>query len=364
MKLKTIVEELESFAPKSFQESYDNSGLIVGSVEMEVKKVLFCLDSTEEVVEEAIEKGANLIVAHHPIVFTGLKSFTGKNYIERTVIKAIKNDIAIYAIHTNLDNVSEGVNRVLAQKIGLEETKIMKPKSGMMKKLVFFCPTLAVEKVRQAIFKAGAGHIGEYDCCAFQLEGEGSFRAGENNNPHLGNKGEVHFEKEMRIETVLPNYLERKVVQAMIAAHPYEEVAYDLYDLAMPWATVGSGMLGKLAKPMAAKLFLAHLKKVLKVDCIRHTELVKEQIETVAICGGSGSFLLDAAKAAKADVLVTADFKYHQFFDAEGEIVIADVGHYESEQYTSNLLSDIIQSKFPELETFITTVNTNPVKYF
>ena len=364
MKLKEILSTLESFAPRSFQEGYDNSGLIVGSEDDIVKKVLFCLDSTEEVVDEAISIGANLIVAHHPIVFSGLKSLTGKNYIERTILKAIKNAVAIYAIHTNLDNVSNGVNKELADRIGLESTHILSPKNGLMKKLVFFCPIKNVEEVRTAIFKAGAGHIGEYDCCAFQLEGEGSFRASEAANPHVGEKGKVHFETEMRIETVVPNHIEKRVVQAMIAAHPYEEVAYDLYDLAMPWSSVGSGLWGQLSKPMNAEDFLTLLKEKLNVSCIRHTALVKNQIETVALCGGSGSFLLNAAKSVKADVFVTADFKYHQFFDAENDIIIADVGHYESEQFTPNLLSRFLKEKHSDLNCVITEVNTNPVKYF
>lgn len=364
MRLNKILSALEQLAPKSFQEGYDNSGLIVGSKEAEVNKVLFCLDSTEDVVYEAIEKGVELIVAHHPIVFNGLKSLTGKNYIERTILKAIKNDIAIYAIHTNLDNVFSGVNKELANRIGLEHTQILSPKWELMKKLVFFCPTADAEKVRRAIFEAGAGHIGEYDCCAFQVEGEGSFRASDVANPHVGKKGELHYEKELRIETVVPKHLESQVVQAMIAAHPYEEVAYDLYDLAMSWNSVGSGMWGELPKAMPPTDFLNLLKEKLNVTCIRHTELLKDQIKTVALCGGSGSFLLNAAKAVKADVLVTADFKYHQFFDAEKDIIIADVGHYESEQFTPHLLCRYVEEKFDELECRITKVNTNPVKYF
>ncbi|MEX2379294.1 MAG: Nif3-like dinuclear metal center hexameric protein, partial [Vicingaceae bacterium] len=255
-------------------------------------------------------------------------------------------------------------NKELANRIGLEKTQILSPKGELMKKLVVFCPTVDAEKVRTAIFEAGAGHIGEYDCCAFQLEGEGSFRAGDSANPHVGKKGEIHLEKELRIETVVPKHMESQVVQAMIAAHPYEEVAYDLFDLAMPWNSVGSGMWGELPKAMPPTDFLSLLKEKLNVPCIRHTNLHKDQIKRVAICGGSGSFLLNAAKAVKADVLVTADFKYHQFFDAEDDIIIADVGHYESEQYTPHLLCRYMEEKFDELECRITKVNTNPVKYF
>ncbi len=364
MKLKKLIDTLEAFAPVSLQESYDNSGLIVGSPELPLKKVLFCLDSTEEVIDEAIKVGANVVVAHHPIVFSGLKSLTGKNYIERTIIKAIKNDVAIYAIHTNLDNVAEGVNKELAKKIGLVNPRILSPKRGELKKLVFFCPVADAERVRQAIFEAGAGEIGNYDCCAFQVKGTGSFRGGEESSPYVGEKGKIHFEEEVRVETILPKYLERKVIPAMLNAHPYEEVAFDLYDLAIPLSSVGSGMIGELKEPMEAVDFLKHLKKVLKAEGIRHTKLLKEKIKTIAICGGSGSFLLEVAKAAKADVFITGDFKYHQFFDADGEIVIADVGHYESEQYTVDLLYHYVLGKLPNLDVAMTSINTNPINYF
>lgn len=364
MELKEILSSLEQFAPRSFQESYDNAGLIVGDEKAEIKHVLFCLDSTEAVVDEAINKGAQLIVAHHPIVFSGLKSLTGKNYIERTIIKAIKNDIALYAIHTNLDNVSYGVNKELSDHLGLINTSVLSPKRGLVKKLVFFCPIKDAQNVKEAIFKAGAGHIGAYDKCAFQLEGTGSFRPGDNTNPHLGQKGEVHTEEELRIETVVPNYLEKKVVNALLHAHPYEEVAYDLYDLSMQWNSVGSGMIGDLPQEMKTLDFLNLIKEQLKVPCIRHTDLNKDFVRKVAVCGGSGSFLLDAAKAAEADIFITADFKYHQFFDAEGELIIADVGHYESEQFTAHLLSRFVKDKHQELKCSITEVNTNPVRYF
>lgn len=363
IKIKDVISQLEKWAPPALQESYDNSGLIVGDRNVVVDKALLCLDSTEEIVDEAIEKGCNLIIAHHPIVFSGLKSLTGKNYIERTIIKAIKNDIAIYAIHTNLDNVQSGVNKMIAKKIGLQDLKVLAPKSGLLSKLVFFCPSAETEKVRQAVFAVGAGTIGDYDSCSFNLDGKGTFKAGENTNPHVGERGKVHVEEEVRVETIVPNNLLGKVVSAMKTAHPYEEVAYDVYALSNSWNQVGSGMIGKLEKPMATADFLNHLKGVLKTDVIRHTKVLKQEVSKIAVCGGAGSFLLKTAMSKNADVFVTGDFKYHQFFDAEDKILIADVGHYESEQFTPELIKEHLQQNFPNFALYLSEVNTNPINY-
>ncbi len=363
MKIRDVIKSLEELAPPSLQESYDNSTLIVGDKNATVEKVLLTLDCTEEVVEEAKAKGCNLIVAHHPIVFSGLKSLTGKNYIERTVIKAIKNDIAIYAIHTNLDNVQKGVNSKIAEKLDLVNTAILSPKAGYLTKLTFFCPIQDSPKVREAIFEAGAGQIGEYDACSFNLKGEGTFRAGENTNPHVGEKGNLHTEEEQRVEVILPTYLEGKVVQALKAAHPYEEVAYDLYPLKNSWGQVGSGMIGELKEEMDMVDFLKSLKDKLNTPLIRHTKAHQQTVKKVALCGGAGSFLLNAAKAKEADVFITGDFKYHQFFDAEDQIVIADVGHYESEQFTPELLKDYLEKLDLDIELNLSGVSTNPIHY-
>ncbi|MEQ8909167.1 MAG: Nif3-like dinuclear metal center hexameric protein [Vicingaceae bacterium] len=363
MKIKDIIQQLEKIAPPSLQESYDNSRLLVGSKDQKVNQLLLSLDCTEVVVQEAIDRKCEMIVAHHPIVFSGLKSLTGKNYIERTVIKAIKNNIAIYAIHTNLDNVYHGVNQKIAEKLGLKNTKILSPKKELLQKLVFFCPVKDSEKVRAAIFKAGAGQIGDYDACSFNLKGEGTFRAGENTNPHVGEKGKLHKEEEHRVEVVLPNYLEAKVIAALKKAHPYEEVAYDLYSLRNSWEQVGSGMIGDLEEEQDFQAFLKSLKSKLNTPLIRHTKLHKKKVKKVALCGGAGSFLLNAAKAKGADVFITGDYKYHQFFDAEDEIVIADVGHYESEQFTPELLQEFLMENLPELSTKLVQTNTNPISY-
>ena len=363
MKISTIINQLEELAPISLQESYDNSGLLVGDRNADIDSALLCLDSVEDVIEEAIARKCGMVIAHHPIVFSGIKSLTGKNYIERTLLKAIKNDIAIYAIHTNLDNVKNGVNKKMAEKIGLQNLQILSPKAGKLNKLVFFCPLNASEDVKTALFKTGGGAIGDYDCCSFSAEGEGTFKAGDRANPYVGNIGEMHREKENRIELIFPDYLKSSLISALKETHPYEEVAYDVYSLENKWAEVGSGMLGELKEPMETLAFLDSLKVNLVTDCVRHTKVVKEKVQRIAICGGSGSFLLNAAIAKRADVFITGDYKYHQFFDADEKTVIADVGHFESEQHTPELIQEYLQEKIPNFATYLSKVNTNPINY-
>lgn len=363
MHIKDIIHHLETIAPPALQENYDNSGLLVGDINTPLTKVLVSLDCTEALVQEAIDRGCNLVVAHHPIIFGGLKRLTGNSYIERTVIKAIQNNIALYAIHTNLDNVLEnGVNQKIAQKLGLENCKILSPKSETVYKLVTFCPTQYAESVQETIFAAGAGVIGKYDQCSYTTEGTGTFRGGEGANPFVGKVGERHSEQETRIETVFPAWLQRQVIAALITAHPYEEVAYDVYPLKNKNPQVGAGIIGNLPTSLAAKDFLNLIKNAFNVPVIKYTAFEKE-IKTVAVCGGSGSFLLGDAIAQKADAFITADFKYHQFFDAEDRLMIADIGHYESEYYTIELLAEILTKKFSNIAVLLTTVSTNPVKY-
>ncbi len=363
MTINEVITELEKFAPLSLQENYDNAGLIVGNPAGEFKAALLSIDTTEEVVDEAIKKGANLIISHHPIIFSGLKKINGKNYIERTIIKAIKNDIAIYAAHTNMDNVHNGVNAKICEKLGLKNCSILSY-SGTLKKLVTFIPTEHADKVRNAVFAAGAGHIGNYDSCSYNLSGEGSFRALEGTNPFVGKPGEIHFEKEIRFETIFPAFKQAEVINALLSSHPYEEVAYDIYSLDNVYEKTGAGMIGDLPQAVPFKEFLDLLKKVFKVACIRHTEAVVNKIKKVALCGGSGSFLLPKAIQSNADIFITGDFKYHQFFDAENKIIIADIGHYESEQYTKDIFYDILTKKFPTFAFYFSEINTNPVKYY
>ena len=362
--LKELTTFLESIAPLGLQESYDNAGLITGDLNSGINSVLITLDVTESVVEEAIQKNAQLIVAHHPIIFSGLKKITGKNYVERTIIKAIKNDIAIYAAHTNLDSVDSGVNHKICEKLGLENCKILEPATQQLKKLVTFIPVEHLDKVREAVFNAGAGNIGNYDNCGFTAKGWGSFRGNEKTNPFVGEKGEIHAEKEIRFETIFPGYLQGKIIGSLLKAHPYEEVAYDIYPLENKFDKFGMGMVGSFTKPIAETEFLNQLKKTFNTGLIKHTSLLNKQVQKVAVCGGSGSFLLNAAIAAGADFFVSGDFKYHQFFDAEDKIVIADIGHFESEQFTKELFYELLTKKFPTFAIHLSEVGTNPVFYF
>lgn len=363
MRIGEITSYLESIAPKAYQENYDNSGLIVGDLDMEVEKILVSLDVTEEVIKEAIDKGCGMVIGHHPIVFSGLKQFNGKNYVERTVIKAIKNDVAIYAIHTNLDNVTEGVNAEIARRIGVENPRILAPKKELLCKLVVFVPIDQAETVRDAIFSAGGGKVGAYDECSFNVQGEGTFSAGDGTDPFVGKKGERHTEAEIRVEVILPRLIQNKVVRAMVEAHPYEEVAYDVYPLMNEYKEIGAGMVGDLPEEIETLDFLKGIKEKLGTDCIRHTKVLKNTVKRVAFCGGAGSFLLGAAKAAGADVFITGDYKYHQFFDAEEDLVIADVGHYESEQFTKDLIKELLMQKFHKFAVLLSEVNTNPINY-
>lgn len=364
MKIKDIISELEQFAPLNYQESYDNSGLIVGNANSEVKNILLCIDSTEAVVEEAKKRKCNLIIAHHPIIFSGLKKLNGKNYIERTILKAIKNDIAIYAAHTNLDNVQNGVSRKICEKLDLVNCKILSPKRELLKKLFTFCPKAQAEKVRSALFVAGAGVIGNYDETSFNTEGQGTFKAGKGANPFVGNLGTRHTENEIKIETIFPAHLENKIVEALLKAHPYEEVAYDIISLDNFHNRVGAGMIGELKTAMSEKDFLKFIQSKMKTKLIRYTELLNRKVKRVAVCGGSGSFLLEEAIRQKADFFISADFKYHRFFDAENKIVIADIGHYESEQFTTEIFYEILTKKFTTFALHFSKINTNPIKYF
>jgi len=362
--LKEIINALEGVAPLSLQESYDNSGLQVGDPGMEIKGILLSLDVTEEVLQEAEKKGCNLVVTHHPVLFKGLKSLTGKTHTERIIQAAIRKDVAIYSGHTNFDAILGGVNTYMADRLGLQEQQILQAGGGSLKKLVVFIPQDHLEPVRQAMFDAGAGQIGAYDSCSFRLEGTGSFRGSDETNPFSGEAGKFSEEAEVRLETIVPSPLLGKVVNAMTGKHPYEEVAYDIYPLDNKDPRVGMGMLGKLPEPMDEKAFLKLVKETFQCAVIRHTALRGLAVKKVALCGGAGSFLLHRARAKGADVFITGDVKYHQFFDAEGEIVLMDIGHFESEQFTRELFYDLLKKKFPKFAIRLSETDTNPIKYY
>jgi dinuclear metal center YbgI/SA1388 family protein len=363
LKIKDIIQEIERIAPRALQEEWDNTGVQTGDVNQPATGALFCLDVTEDVVEEAVNAGFNLLISHHPLLFKPVRSVTGKTYIERCLIKAIKNDLVIYSAHTNLDNAIEGVNWKLASLFGLEDVRILSPKRESLFKLVTFVPLDAEEALRKALFKAGAGHIGNYSSCSFNVAGSGTYLAGESATPYRGERGELHTEPESRIETVFPAHLKSAVLRALLSVHPYEEPAYDVYALDNEWRQAGSGVIGTLPDWEDELIFLQRIKDVLNADSLKHSPLTGKKLRTVAICGGSGAFLIKEAIAAEADIFITGEAKYNDYYDVEDKLLLAVTGHYESEIITKDIFLHIISKKFPTFAAQNSTINTNPIKY-
>ena len=363
IKIKDIIQHLEALAPLAYQADYDNAGLLTGNIDTHVTGILIAVDCTEQVVDDAIKKGCNLLISHHPVVFKPLKRLTGANYIERTVIKAIQNNIAVYSAHTNLDSVHLGVNKRISDKLGLINTRILQPRNNTLCKLTTFVPIENTDSVLAALHTAGAGMIGEYKSCSFLSEGTGTFLPTGDANPTIGQTGVLEKVRENRIEVIFPSHLKPKVMNALFEVHPYEEVAYYLHDLQNTDRLTGSGMIGDLTRPIKTEDFFDLVRSHFNCKCIRHTSLIKSHVKSIALCGGAGSFLLQDAIRSQADVFVSADFKYHDFFDTDGKIVIADIGHYESEQFTKELLYEYLTEKFPNIALHFTEVNTNPIHY-
>ncbi|MEE9408014.1 MAG: Nif3-like dinuclear metal center hexameric protein [Polaribacter sp.] len=363
MTIKNITNYIEELAPLKYAESFDNAGLLVGKYNTKLTNVLVTLDTLEETVDEAIAKNCNLIVSFHPIIFSGLKKLNGNSYVERVVLKAIKNDIAIYATHTALDNSKNGVSAKMCEVLGLTNQKILIPKKGIIKRLTTYVPKKSADVLRNSLFAAGAGNIGNYDQCSFNIEGEGTYRGNEHSNPVLGEKGKLHTEKEIRISVVFESKNEKSVLNALHENHPYEEVAYELFTTENVHQDIGMGMIGELSVEMEESAFLLFLKKTMKTDCVRHSNFINKKIKKVAVLGGSGSFAIANAKSAGADAYVSADFKYHEFFTAENSILLADIGHYESEQFTKNLLVDYLTKKFTNFAVILSEKSTNPIYY-
>jgi dinuclear metal center YbgI/SA1388 family protein len=363
MFVKDVASIIEEFAPLGYQESYDNAGLLVGSLDNKVNGVLLSIDVTPQVIDEALARDADLIVAHHPLIFKGLKRLTGSNSVEQSVIKAIKHGISIYCAHTNLDSVWNGVSTAAAKELGLNNISVLSPASNQLVKLVTFVPHANAKEVRLALFEAGAGQIGNYDYCSYNIEGTGTFRAGESTNPFVGLKGELHQEPETKIEVIVPRPVLSKTISALLRSHPYEEVAYDIYPIENTNPRAGLGVVGQLAKPQAELDFLKRVKKIFSAGCVRHSPLTGKHIERVAICGGSGAEFIGQAKAAGADMFITADVKYHQFFEAEGKLIVADVGHFESEQVALEIFYEVLTKKIPNFAVLKSNVKTNPINY-
>ena len=361
--VKEIVQFLEDSFPLSLQESYDNCGLICGRMDQEVQGVLLCLDSLEATVDEAIAKNCQLIIAHHPIVFKGLKKITGNSYVERVIEKCIQHGISLYAIHTNLDNHINGVNGEIANRIGLKNRRILRPMTNQLYKLVVFVPKESLSDIDSALFNIGVGSIGNYSECHFRTEGIGTFMPNEWANPSIGTKNIREEVAEFRVEYLVSKPLISIALRALFEAHPYEEVSHEIYPIENQDQRLGAGMIGELPVETDALEFLKSIKKTFNCQVIRHTEILNKPIKTVALCGGSGSFLLTDAIRSKADIFITGDFKYHEFFDAENHLIIADIGHFESEQFTPQLLAEKLKEKFTKFAVHLTDLNTNPINY-
>lgn len=364
MKIREIIHYLEHFAPLSLQEDYDNSGLLSGVDELDCTGIITTLDCIEEVIQEAIDKKCNLIVAHHPIIFRSIKKLTGKNYVEKAIIKAIKNDIAIYAIHTNLDNVIYGVNGKIARILGLQNQQVFMPRKDQLKKLITFVPPDKADLLRETLFNAGGGNIRKYNECSFNTEGIGTFKPLEGSHPETGEVNKRHIGKELKIELIFPAHMQETLITAMKSAHPYEEVAFDIIQLANFHLDIGSGIIGDMKEEMSEKRFLEKLKQDFKLTLIRHSPFTGKNINKVALCGGAGSFLIPMAILNQADIYITSDLKYHEFFEADNKLLLADIGHYESEQFTIELLYEFLKEKNLNFAVLKSEVNTNPVHYF
>jgi dinuclear metal center YbgI/SA1388 family protein len=363
MKIKDIFPILEEMAPLAYAEDFDNVGLLVGNQENDATGILVCHDALENVIDEAITKNCNLIVCFHPILFSGLKKITGKNYVERSIIKAIKNDIAIYAVHTALDNHPEGVNRIICDALGLKNTKILIPKENYIRKLVTYTIPENAEEVRNALFNAGAGSIGNYDNCSFNSKGIGTYMGNEHSNPEIGERFEFVQGDEIKIEVTFEKHLESNILKALFKSHTYEEVAYEIYNLKNQHQNIGLGMIGELETPMNENEFLVLVKDKMQAEGIRHSQLLQKPIQKVAVLGGAGSFAIQNAIQAGADAFLTADLKYHQFYEAENQLLLADIGHFESERYTKNYIVDFLRKKILNFAIIFSEENTNPVKY-
>ena len=363
MKLKELCSYLDSAVPLSFQEGYDNSGLQLGLPDKEISSALLTVDVTEEVLDEAAYAGCDIIVSHHPVIFACLKRLSGQSLAERILLKAIRLDIAIYSSHTNLDVINNGVSRKMAEKMDLMNVKVLSPLRNRLLKLVTYVPDNHLDKVKEAIFEAGAGLTGGYDNCGFSSQGTGSFRGSESTNPFVGEKGKVHFEKETRFETVLYSHLKDKVVNALLEAHPYEEPAYDIYLLENENIEAGMGCTGELSEAMEEGEFLKFISELFTAKSLRYSGLTGKKIKKVALCGGSGGFLLNDALYAGADAFVTAEIKYHSYFETGKKMLLADIGHYESEKFSAEILYDLIIKKFPKSALRFSEINTNPINY-
>lgn len=364
MLLKEVITQIEHKIILPQAEDFDNVGLLCGNADREVTGILVCHDALEAVVDEAAEAGCNLIVCFHPIIFSGLKSLTGKNYVERAVMKAIENKIAIYAVHTAWDNDYFGVNYRICEELKLKNQTILMPKKHGLQQLVVYVPKDYSEKVKQAAFDAGAGNIGFYDECSFSVSGKGNFRPLPGSDPFEGEECVRESTEEDVLYFIFESYRQKKVLAKVREAHPYEEMAYQIYQLENENAYEGLGRYGDLEEEMEECEFFNLVKETFALQVIRHSESIGKKIRRIGVLGGSGASGISAALAAGCDAYLTGDLKYHDFFRAEGRMLLCDIGHFESERFVTQQLFQIFSEKFTKFAVLKSNVNTNPVKYF
>ena len=363
MIVKEVINYLDEFSPFCYAEEFDNVGLIIGDYTQKVNGILVTLDSTESVIDEAIKSKCNLIISFHPIIFNDIKSITTNTYVERVIHKSIKNNISIIAIHTSLDNSIKGVNSAICKKLDIKNYKILIPKERTIKKLTTYIPSENVAKLKSEIFKIGGGSLGKYDNCSFSYKGLGSFKGNKKSNPKIGNKLTYTEIEEVCVNITFLKHLEKEVVKALKENHPYEEIAYEINTLENSNQNIGMGMIGELASSMDENKFLSFLKKKMKSKLIKHSKKIGKKIAKIAVLGGSGSFAIENAINSGADAFVTSDLKYHDYFKAENKILLVDIGHYESEQYTKNLIFNFLTKKIPNFAIVLSKTNTNPIMY-
>lgn len=363
MKISEITGAIEKYAPLWLQEEWDNAGLQVGDTDREATGAVLCVDATEAIVDEAIDRGVNLVISHHPLLFRGLKRITGRTATERIVAKALKHDIAIYSAHTNMDSAPGGVSWATGRRAGLTAMRTLVPQQGRLMKLAVFVPSAYSNAVSEALWNAGAGRMGNYDRCAYMTDGRGTYRPLPGADPAIGTVGQSHTEAETRIEVVFPTAISGRVVQAMLKAHPYEEPAFDLIPLANDITSAGLGVIGSLKTPMPASEYIAWVKQALGIGAIPYAGDARRMVHRVALCGGAGAEFIGNAIAAGADLYMCGDLKYHDFTTHADSIVLADIGHYESEQCTKEIFYDIIQKNFPNFATYYAEEDKNPISY-
>jgi dinuclear metal center YbgI/SA1388 family protein len=356
MIVKNLIKHIETWAPPGIAWEKDNVGLQLGSTQSQITNVLLCLEVDSKVVDDAIKKRCNLIISHHPLIFTPLKSITDRDNQSDLIKKIIKNDINVFSAHTNLDFAKDGVSFQLAKKLKLQQIRFLKNLSSNQYKIVVFVPEKFVEKVASAMHIAGGGQIGDYSNCSFRIVGQGTFKGSNSTNPFVGIKGNLEYVREIRLEMIANSFDLPKILSAMKESHPYEEVAYDLYKLNNENVNFGMGAIGVLNQSMTKEEFLFYVSKSLKIKNFRYNSGKKNKIRTVAVCGGSGSDLADEAIKQNADAFITADVKYHKFQDVQNKILLIDAGHYETEIFILDELKRRIQK-------FLNNGNNKVYKY-